>query len=504
VKKGKVYLVGAGPGDPKLMTLKGLECLRKAEVLVYDRLVNPRYLKEVPESCLLIFAGKASSNHTLPQEEINRILLEQAKGGKVVVRLKGGDPYVFGRGGEEGEVLNAHGIPFEVVPGVTSAIGGLAYAGIPITHRNCASSFHVITAHLKNGSRELEWDSLAKLNGTLVFLMGAKSIHEISQGLMKAGKAGATPVAFVHQASTPNQHVDVTTLEEMVKVPAISPVLIVIGDVVNLREKLNFFEEKPLFGKNVAVTRARKQNSSFANQLAELGAHVIEVPTIKVMPRSDQQPLKTEIQKLDTYQYVIFTSINTVEIFFKVLSQLGKDSRHLASNRVVAIGKQTAASLIKHGIKADLVPEVATLEGMVDLLKPLVREADHLLLPKAKVARTVLTDHLPGTLTEVELYETQLDDSSKEVILDHLNGDGLDYLTFSSSSTVLNFIRLVGKESLSQLEQTKIFSLGPITSATIKEAGLALYEETREPLMAAMLESLVQDVKKEEVAPHAT
>ena len=490
MKMGKVYLIGAGPGDYKLMTLKGLEHIRDAEVLVYDRLVSPRHLKEVPVDCELVYVGKASSNHTLPQEEINEILVKWAKMGKKVVRLKGGDPYVFGRGGEEGEFLVSHGIEVEVIPGITSAIGGLTFAGIPITHRRYASSFHVISAHLKNGLRELDWHSLAKLNGTLVFLMGARSLNEISSGLIKAKKPKATPVALIYSATMPRQHVDITTLAEMVRMEVKSPVLIVIGDVVNLRDKLSFFENKPLFGKNIVVTRARAQSTPLVDRLADLGANVIEVPTIKVVPLPDQQILKAELMQLANYQYLIFTSVNTVKIFFKVLAELGKDSRSLAPVKIVVIGKQTGKCLEEYGIKADFMPKLATLEGMVETLKSVLKSTDRILLPKAKMARTVLTDMLAGLFTEINLYETRIDTSSKNEILESLNNETIDYITFSSSSTVHNFVRLIGDEHFDKLHQAKLISLGPITSQAIKEVGLGVYKETKEPFIDAMVELL--------------
>lgn len=487
---GKVYLVGAGPGDYKLMTLKGWQCLEQADVLIYDRLVSPVFLNAVSEKCELIYVGKAANNHTLPQPEINDLLVQKAKEGKCVVRLKGGDPYVFGRGGEEGEAVVAQGIDLEVVPGISSAIGGLAYAGIPITHRDCASSFHVMTAHLKDGSNDLDWATLAKLNGTLVFLMGAKSLDKISSGLIKAGKSTETPVALVHRASTPQQQVATTTLKEMADVHAVSPVLIVIGDVVKLQEKLNFFEKKELFGKNIMVTRARKQSMMLVDRLSELGANVIEVPTIEIVPLPRQEALESEIKQLGRYQYVVFTSVNAVELFFAKLTEMGYDARSLASAQVVAIGKQTVKALSLEGIKADIVPELATLEGLAARLKSFVKETDHILIPKAKKTRPVLKEQLCACITEVVLYETKIDTSQKEKIIDDLNQGMVDYLTFSSSSTVENFIQLIGADYQGLMGHVKIFSLGPITTQTIEAAGLTVYKEAKEPLINAMVEQL--------------
>ena len=301
--KGKVYLVGAGPGDYKLLTLKGLECIKKADVIVYDRLANKNYLKEAKENCEFIYVGKASSNHTLPQDDINRVIADKAKEGKIVTRLKGGDPYVFGRGGEEGELLKEEGIEFEVVPGITSAIGGLCYAGIPITHRDYASSFHVITGHLRDDDKEnpeINWNALANTNGTLVFLMGVANLQKISSNLIKEGKSKDTPVALISWATRSNQRVITSTLENVyetaVRENVKPPTLIAVGDVVELRDKLNFFESKPLFGKNVIVTRSRTQSSSLVSKISDLGGNPIEVPTIKIKKIENNIALENEIK----------------------------------------------------------------------------------------------------------------------------------------------------------------------------------------------------------------
>ena len=301
--KGKVYLVGAGPGDYKLLTLKGLECIKKADVIVYDRLANKNYLKEAKENCEFIYVGKASSNHTLPQDDINRVIADKAKEGKIVTRLKGGDPYVFGRGGEEGELLKEEGIEFEVVPGITSAIGGLCYAGIPITHRDHASSFHVITGHLREDDKEnpeINWNALANTNGTLVFLMGVANLQKISSNLIKEGKSKDTPVALISWATRYNQRVITSTLENVyetaIKEGVKPPTLIAVGDVVGLRDKLNFFETKPLFGKNVIVTRSRTQSSSLVSKISYLGGNPIEVPTIKIEKIENNIALENEIK----------------------------------------------------------------------------------------------------------------------------------------------------------------------------------------------------------------
>ena len=371
--KGKVYLVGAGPGDYKLMTLKGLECIRKSDVIVYDRLANINYLKEAKEDCEFINVGKASSNHLLPQGDINRLIADKALEGKVVTRLKGGDPYVFGRGGEEAEILRNENIDFEVVPGITSAIGGLCYAGIPITHRDHASSFHVITGHPRNDgkeTKEIDWKALAHVKGTLVFLMGIANLKHISENLIKEGKDKNTPVAFISWATRSNQRVVTTTLENAyeagVKEEIKPPTLIVVGTVVNLREKLNFFEEKPLFGKNIVVTRSRTQSSALVEQINDLGGNAIEIPTIKIEKIKNNVQLETEINNLKDYSYIIFSSKNAVDIFFDKLNKMGYDSRSLYKAKICAMGSETAKHLKYRGINPDIVPKKYVAEGLYE------------------------------------------------------------------------------------------------------------------------------------------
>ena len=321
--KGYVYLVGAGPGDPNLITIKGLNCIRQADAIVYDRLANNRLLSEAKDDCEFIYAGKESKNHTKSQDEINHILYQKAIEGKVVVRLKGGDPYVFGRGGEEGIYLNERGILFEVVPGVTSAIGGLAYGGIPITHRNCASSFHVITGHLKDELDELDWEVLAKLKGTLVFLMGVSNLKCICDNLLKYGRNIETPVAIINWASTPKQKTiegNLTNIYDKAVLEGIkSPSLIVVGEVVNLRNNLNFYEKLPLFGETFVVTRPKSQNSRLVEVLEKYGANIIEFPSIRIEEIDTGGKLDNAIKDISKYTHIVFTSQNAVKLFFERL-----------------------------------------------------------------------------------------------------------------------------------------------------------------------------------------
>lgn len=498
--KGKVYLVGAGPGDYKLMTLKGLECIRKSDVIVYDRLANSNYLREAKPDCEFIYVGKASSNHILPQEDINRIIAEKAKEGKIVTRLKGGDPYVFGRGGEEAETLVDEGIEFEVVPGITSAIGGLCYAGIPITHRDHASSFHVITGHLKgDDSGELNWNALANNKGTLVFLMGISNLNKISENLMKEGKDKNTPVALISWATRYNQRVVTSTLENVyetaIKEEVKPPTLIVVGSVVELREKLNFFESKPLFGKSIAVTRSRNQNSVLVEKIMDLGGNPIEIPTIKVEKIQNNIKLENEIKNINKYNYLILTSKNAVEIFFEKIYEMNFDLRILSNLKVCAIGSATSNELKKRGIIADIVPKKFVAESLYEELMPILNNSDNILIPRAENARDYLVDKLKAIceVTEVHIYRTVIDEDKKDEILDILNSNNIDYITFSSSSTVNNLVEIIGKENIKILEKIKTLSIGPITTDTINSLGIKLYKESAISTIDSLVDLIIKN-----------
>ena len=500
--KGKVYLVGAGPGDYKLMTLKGLECIRKSDVIVYDRLANINYLKEAKEDCEFINVGKASSNHLLPQGDINRLIADKALEGKIVTRLKGGDPYVFGRGGEEAEILRNENIDFEVVPGITSAIGGLCYAGIPITHRDHASSFHVITGHPRNDgkeTKEIDWKALAHVKGTLVFLMGIANLKHISENLIKEGKDKNTPVAFISWATRYNQRVVTATLESAYEVAIKEnikpPTLIVVGTVVNLREKLNFFEEKPLFGKNILVTRSRTQSSTLVEKISDLGGNPIEIPTIKIEKIENNLELEEEINNLKDYSYIIFSSKNAVDIFFDKLNKMGYDSRALYNIKICAVGAETARHIKTRGINPDIVPKKYIAEELYEELKDIIEENDKILIPRAKNARDFLVKNLSEKcfVKEVLTYESVIDYSKKDELLDIMENENVDYITFASSSTVKNFMTLIGEGNINKLKSIKIISIGDITSKTIEEYGLKVYKQSETATIASMIDAISND-----------
>lgn len=502
--KGKVYLVGAGPGDYKLITVKGLECIKKADVIVYDRLANVKYLEEAKKDCIFINVGKASSNHILPQDDINRLIADKALEGKVVVRLKGGDPYVFGRGGEEAELLRDENIDFEVVPGITSPIGGLCYAGIPITHRDHASSFHIITGHpRKDGkeTKEINWNALANVKGTLVFLMGISNLKNISENLIGEGKDKNTPVAFVSWATRSNQRVVTATLENAHEV-AINenikpPTLIVVGSVVSLREKLNFFEEKPLFGKNIVVTRCRTRSSELAKKISDMGGNPIEIPTIKIQKVEDNKELEVEIDKIKDYTYILFSSKNAVDIFFDKLNEMGYDSRVLCNSKICAVGSETAKAIKSRGIIADIVPQKYVAEGLYEELKDIINENDKVLIPRAKNARDFLINKLSEKcyIKEVITYESVIDNDKKDLAIEAIEDEEVDYITFASSSTVKNFITLIGEENLKKLKNKNIISIGPITSKTIEDFGLEVYKESEVATIDSMIDVISNNEK---------
>ena len=496
----KVYLIGAGPGDPGLITVKGKAILERADVVVYDYLANDALLASVRKDAELIYAGKKGGDHTLPQNEINALIIEKAKEGKVVARLKGGDPYMFGRGGEEAEELVQAGIPFEEVPGITSAIAGPAYAGIPLTHRAFTSSVCFATGHEDPTKPESahDWQCLAGC-GTLVFYMGMKNLPHIAKSLIKAGKPANTPAALVNWGTTDKHRSIAGTLETL---PALAkehgfaaPSLIVIGKVVSLRETLNWFEQKPLFGKTVVVTRAREQASESVELLRDKGAAVLQFPTIDITPLPDYSAVQAEIALLATYQWVIFTSVNGVRHFWQQLALAGKDSRALGHCKVAAIGPATAKELEARGIIADFVPEKYVAEEVASGLVALGIANKKVLLPRARVARDVLPQVLLEADAEVHVlpvYETAPCEKEKEVVLKALAEKRLDFITFGSSSTVTNFLSLIPAETLRQHPEVRLACIGPVTRKTLEQAGLDCHIQPEEYTIPALVDALIQ------------
>jgi len=497
---GRVWLVGAGPGDPGLITMAGVACLAGAEVVVYDRLVDRRLLDLAPPEAERISVGKAASIHTLAQEEINDLLVAKAREGKTVVRLKGGDPYVFGRGGEEAEALVAAGIPFEVVPGVTSAVAVPAYAGIPVTHRRMASSFAVVTGHEDPTKDEssIDWEHLAKGVDTLVFLMGGGNLAEIARRLVECGRAPDTPTAVVRWGTTPHQQTVTGTLadiaDRVAKAGLTPPVVTVVGEVVALRDKLRWYDNRPLFGQRILVTRAEKQAGELSQALAELGAEPVELPAIEIKPRVENAKLRDALQRLDAaeYDWLVFTSANGVDVFFGHLCQQGRDARALGRALVCAIGPGTAAALRWNGIVADLLPERFVAEGVVDALSKQDIMGKRVLWPRARGARRTLAlglARLGAQVDELPLYSAAVPKEADAEALARLRAGEIDVVTFASSSAVRNLATLLGGD-LSPLEKPLIACIGPVTARTARRLGLRVDMEASEHTVEGLVQAL--------------
>ncbi|MGE5620331.1 MAG: uroporphyrinogen-III C-methyltransferase [Sphingomonadaceae bacterium] len=498
---GRVYLVGAGPGDPGLLTLQGAEVLGLADVVVFDRLANPSLLDEyLPRSAERIYAGKAPGQHTLEQDDINRVLVEKAREGKTVVRLHGGDPFVFGRGGEEALALAAAGIPFEVVPGITSAIAAPAYAGIPVTHRGENSSFAVVTGHEDPTKPEsaLSWEKLATAAGTLVFLMGVRNLPTIAQRLMEHGRAPDTPVALIRWGTWPRQETLVGTLGDIADGVAEagfrSPAVIVVGDVVRLRESLRWWDDRPLSGKRVLVTRSREQASRLSALLREQGAEPVEVPVLEIVPPESFDGLDGAIGRLSSYDWIVFTSANGVRAMLDRIEALGLDVRALGGARLAAIGPATAAELRMYRLRVDLVPSVYVAEEVASALVSASIAGKRILLPRADQAREVLAADLArrGALVdEVVAYRTVPAKGDLSRLRDRLAGGEIDVVTFASSSTVRYLVAGLGGDAASLLERPMVACIGHITAGTARELGLRVDVVAAEHTIPGLVRAIV-------------
>ncbi|MBI3664735.1 MAG: uroporphyrinogen-III C-methyltransferase [Acidobacteria bacterium] len=486
-----VALVGAGPGDPGLVTVRGLECLRRADVILYDNLAAPALLAYARPDADKRYVGKKRTAHALTQDQINALLIEQARAGRCVVRLKGGDPYLFGRGGEEAEALAAAGIPFEVVPGVSSAMGAAAYAGIPLTHREHTSAVTFVTGHEVD---KIDWSRVGA-SETIVVFMGLVSFGEIARRLVSAGRSPDTPAAAIRWATRRDQRTLTGTLgdlaEKIAQAGLKPPTLIIVGEVVRLREMLNWFEKLPLFGKTVVVTRAREQAGALATRLAELGAKVVELPTIQIEPPAEWQPLDLALARLESFDWLIFTSANGVRFFTQRLDASPRDLRALRA-RICAIGPATAAALAALHLKVDLMPAEYVAESVVAAFEKIPLEGARILLPRAAVARDLIPKELEkrgARVTVVEAYRTV-------PARDAHWPDGLrpDWVVFTSSSTVENFHSLYGP---ARLQAARVASIGPVTSATARRLGIEVAieaaEHTIDGLVAAILTSNFAD-----------
>lgn len=502
MNKGIVYLVGAGPGDPKLITLKGMKCIQKAEVVIYDRLAGRRLLAYARPEAEIIYVGKSPERHTLKQDEINRLLVEKAREGKLVTRLKGGDPFVFGRGGEEAEALWKAGIPFEIVPGVTSAIAVPAYAGIPVTHRDYTSTLAIITGNedpLKEGS-SISWDKISTGAGTIVFLMGMANLSKITRRLIENGRSPQTPVALVRWGTRPEQRTLVGTLqnisEKAREAGFKNPVVIIVGKVVSLRNKIKWFENKPLFGKRVLVTRSREQASVLSETIEDLGGEPLEFPTISVTEPEDYAPLDQAIEKLGIFNWVIFTSVNGVKSFFYRLRYQHKDIRALGAAKLCAIGPKTRKALEKYGLLVDYVPGEYRAEEIIKGLNGKVRPGERVLLPRADIARKVLPEALAkmgAEVTEVTAYRTVMGGGDAFIIKEMLERKEIHVITFTSSSTVRNFTKMMDCPDLkSLLAGVTVACIGPITAGTARDLELPVDVVAGEYTIEGLVKAILQ------------
>ncbi|MEW6740438.1 MAG: uroporphyrinogen-III C-methyltransferase [Nitrospirota bacterium] len=502
MKKGKVYLIGAGPGDVGLLTVKGLKCLQKAEAVVYDFHLNAQILNYINHDAEFIYAGKRGGHHAMTQDEINQALVDKANEGKIVCRLKGGDPFVFGRGGEEAEVLVNEGIEFEVIPGVSSSIAAPAYAGIPLTHRKYSSSFAVITGNedITKPESSIDWSKFANGFDTLVFLMGVKNIGAITSKLIEHGKSPDTPVAVVRWGTRPDQKTVVSTLkdiaglvkEENIKPPAV----MVIGNVVKLRDTLKWYENKPLFGKRILITREYTRDYEI---LEELGAEIFEFPTIEIVPPESYRELDESIDKVETYNWIIFTSANGFRYFMQRLLDKERDIRDLKGVRICAIGTKTAEAIKNYGIKVDLIPEEFTAEGLIKAfsLQPsaLSLKGLKILLPRAEVAREVFPQkvrELGGEIDTPAAYRAIKPEKHGKRLKRFLKEGRISVATFTSAATFNNFVDIMGDDAIEILKDVTIAVIGPVTAKAIEKAGLKVSIMPKEATIKAMVDEIIK------------
>ena len=494
---GKVWLVGAGPGDVGLVTLKGMEILKQAEVVVYDSLVGSGVLSQIPEAARCIYVGKRASHHSMPQEEINQVLVEEAKKGYRVVRLKGGDPFLFGRGGEELELLTKEGIPYEVVPGVTSSLAVPAYNGIPVTHRDFTSSLHIITGHKKQGQPyDIDFEALVQTKGTLVFLMGVTALGDICQSLLKAGMDPEMPAAILQKGTTARQKrivATVATLEAEVKRRGIkTPAIIVVGKVCALADTFAWYEKLPLAGYRVLVTRPRDLISTMASKLRTLGAEVLELPAIRTAPLADQSALYAALKRLDSYQWIVFTSPTGVKVFFEEMKKARVDVRALGTVKLAAIGKGTKKALEERGLFVDLMPETFDGASLGKALCEVCKGEERILIPRAKIGNHEILEELqkkPGLqISDIATYDTFYE---KQEIIDQkkeFEEGAIDCAVFTSASTVKGFV-----EATPGLDYRKVRAacIGKQTKAAADAYGMETYM-AKEAAIDSVLELVIE------------
>lgn len=502
-RPGVTYLVGAGPGDPGLLTVRAVELISTAEVILYDRLIPENATALASDECELVYVGKLPDRHALPQREIEALMVERASAGKSVVRLKGGDPFVFGRGGEEAEALVAAGLPFEVIPGVTAGIAASAYAGVPVTHREESSAVAFVTGHEdptkdeagSSTSTPLDYEGLASFPGTLVFYMGVGRLPEIAEKLIACGRDPSEPGIVIERGTFPDQRSVTAPLSELAQAVESEgirpPAITVIGHVTALSQRIPWLGNRPLHGKKVVVTRARPQASGLARRLSELGAEVIQLPAIRIEPTLDEVPVREAIEAISDYSLVCLTSPNGANLLFDALARAGKDARALSGATVAAIGPGTSDALASHGVIADLVPEKFVAEELVATLEQVEVDGKKVLIARASEARDVLPDALTERGAEVDvvsLYRTVAEDLDREAVE---AAESADYVTFTSSSTVTNLLDALPGGSLPGSPRT--VSIGPVTSETARQAGLEVDIEASRHDIDGLIDALIGD-----------
>lgn len=505
LNKGYVYIVGCGPYDYGLITLKAIECIKKADVIIYDRLINEKYLLLAKSNCEIIYAGKEQSFHTLSQHEINNLMVLKAKEGKVVVRLKGGDPYIFGRGGEEAYELYLNNIPFEVVPGVSALSSVPAYGGVPITYRGISSAFAVVTGHEdpNKGFSDINWNALAKFK-TLIFFMTVKNLSFICQKLIDEGMKIDTKAMIIENGTTPFQKTFISTIGELaLKSTQFNfnpPSLLVIGEVVKFNSYLNWFEKLPLFGKKIVVTRSTEQIFDLSYKLTNGGALVYEVPTIAfAIPSDNFNSLNIALNKISEYELVIFTSINGVTRFFEYIKQQNKDARIFAKCKIAAIGEKTKEALLKFGILTDIIPQKYIAEELAnEIINTYKNKKIKVLIIRSENARTTLVDILSNFGYEVDIanmYKTIKGDFKKEYLHDLLLNNQIDLITFTSSSTFENFINEIDISLIHNLiksNKLKIASIGPITTKTCQKYNIDVHIEATKHTIDGLVQKIYE------------
>ncbi|MCD6567628.1 MAG: uroporphyrinogen-III C-methyltransferase [Dehalococcoidia bacterium] len=508
MKSGKVYLVGAGPGDPDLITVKGLDCIKKADVIIYDYLIDETLLDSTCPDVERIYAGKSSKCHAKEQDEINQLMLEKSRQGKIVVRLKGGDPFVLGRGGEEAEFLAQHKVPFGIVPGVSSATAVPAYAGIPLTHRCLASSLAVVTGHEdpSKETRSIAWEKLAIGVDTLVVLMGVHNLTHIVEQLIKNGRSPSTPVALIRHGTKQEQQTIVGNLENIIakasEVNFEPPAVIVVGEVVRIREQLRWFDAQPLFGKRILVTRARHQAGLLSKLLREHGALPVEMPVIRIQPTASTKKLDQAIRNLEKYHWIIFTSSNGVEVFFQRLHSLNLDACCLKGIRIGAIGPATAKALEIRGIHVDYIPAEYTGKGIASGLGGQDIAGCRILLPRSAISDRELPQtlaQLGAEVHELAIYDAILAAEAVSLGKQMLLANEIDVITFTSPSTVVNLLTLLdGRREV--IDRAKVACIGPKTASKAAKAGLRIdiiAQESTIPGLVEAVEGYFQRDRKE-------